>query len=311
MAEKSKQAQLARHGDQLIRFPDKARVTHKDVRTTKRLVIVIHGFTADASYMEQLMQDLEDDDVVVFAFEYECYRGIDVAAANLKHRLDLLDRDGALSNSRITIVGHSMGGLVARYLVCLLEGDKYVDTVITLGTPHQGALLKSEILPMLIDWSHAVASGAPLAFTTESRSAKQLIGRDDPPRLLDRLKAASPPKQDVRFFSFSGGYDKLEFGKWFMKNAIARQWLASNMSKPNDGLVEETSATVCADELKSCFSSSSHFNEYPEYSTTNHSNLPNNQSIAFEISNIILKKGASYSEKAKPPASVAQAKDAH
>jgi pimeloyl-ACP methyl ester carboxylesterase len=39
---------------------------------------------------------------------------------------------------RIHVVGHSMGGLVARYYVQRLDGDARVHTLVTLGTPHQG-----------------------------------------------------------------------------------------------------------------------------------------------------------------------------
>ena len=39
---------------------------------------------------------------------------------------------------RCMLVGHSMGGLVARYYVQLLGGEDTVDTVVTLGTPHRG-----------------------------------------------------------------------------------------------------------------------------------------------------------------------------
>jgi pimeloyl-ACP methyl ester carboxylesterase len=36
------------------------------------------------------------------------------------------------------LIGHSMGGLVARQYVQEFGGDRLVDTVITLGTPHRG-----------------------------------------------------------------------------------------------------------------------------------------------------------------------------
>ncbi len=39
---------------------------------------------------------------------------------------------------RVHIVGHSMGGLVARYYVQCLGGDERVHTLVTLGTPHDG-----------------------------------------------------------------------------------------------------------------------------------------------------------------------------
>jgi triacylglycerol lipase len=41
---------------------------------------------------------------------------------------------------RIHIVGHSLGGLIARYYVQRLGGDQRVHTLVTLGTPHHGTL---------------------------------------------------------------------------------------------------------------------------------------------------------------------------
>ncbi len=42
---------------------------------------------------------------------------------------------------RIHVIGHSMGGLIARYYVTRLGGDQHVHTLVTLGTPHQGSYL--------------------------------------------------------------------------------------------------------------------------------------------------------------------------
>jgi pimeloyl-ACP methyl ester carboxylesterase len=39
---------------------------------------------------------------------------------------------------RVHVVGHSLGGLVARYYVQRLGGDARVHTLVTLGTPHEG-----------------------------------------------------------------------------------------------------------------------------------------------------------------------------
>ncbi len=39
---------------------------------------------------------------------------------------------------RVHVIGHSMGGLIARYYVQHLGGDARVHTLVTLGTPHQG-----------------------------------------------------------------------------------------------------------------------------------------------------------------------------
>ncbi len=41
---------------------------------------------------------------------------------------------------RVHVIGHSLGGLVARYYVQRLGGDARVHTLVTLGTPHSGTV---------------------------------------------------------------------------------------------------------------------------------------------------------------------------
>jgi pimeloyl-ACP methyl ester carboxylesterase len=50
---------------------------------------------------------------------------------------------------RIHVVGHSMGGLIARYYVQRLGGDERVHTLVTLGTPHGGSL-PAHLLPVTV-----------------------------------------------------------------------------------------------------------------------------------------------------------------
>jgi pimeloyl-ACP methyl ester carboxylesterase len=46
----------------------------------------------------------------------------------------------ASGSEQIHVVGHSLGGLIARYYVQRLGGDERVHTCVTLGTPHQGTV---------------------------------------------------------------------------------------------------------------------------------------------------------------------------
>jgi hypothetical protein len=59
------------------------------------------------------------------------------AAAELlgRHVEEICDRTG---HHEVDIVGHSLGGLIARYYVQRLGGDRRVRTLVTLGTPHSG-----------------------------------------------------------------------------------------------------------------------------------------------------------------------------
>jgi triacylglycerol lipase len=43
-------------------------------------------------------------------------------------------------HDRVHVIGHSMGGLIGRYLVQRLGGDEHIHTLVTMGTPHAGTL---------------------------------------------------------------------------------------------------------------------------------------------------------------------------
>jgi hypothetical protein len=49
-------------------------------------------------------------------------------------------------SEQIHVVGHSLGGLIARYYIQRLGGDERVHTCVTLGTPHQGTMA-ARLLP--------------------------------------------------------------------------------------------------------------------------------------------------------------------
>ena len=52
----------------------------------------------------------------------------------------------ASGSDKIHVIGHSLGGLIARYYAQRLGGDERVHTCVTLGTPHQGTMA-ARLLP--------------------------------------------------------------------------------------------------------------------------------------------------------------------
>ena len=71
------------------------------------------------------------------------------------------------ADARLVLVGHSMGGLVARYFLECLGGWQHTRTLITLGTPHRGSLnavdflvhgMKKGIGPLGLDLSPLLRS---------------------------------------------------------------------------------------------------------------------------------------------------------
>jgi triacylglycerol lipase len=70
------------------------------------------------------------------------------AAADLAHHVERLrTRSGS---ETVHVIGHSLGGVIARYYVQCLGGDAFVDTVVTLGSAHHGSRLATVLPPTAV-----------------------------------------------------------------------------------------------------------------------------------------------------------------
>lgn len=83
-------------------------------------------------------------------FPYDWRRDIRVSAAELagqvERRMRAWREQTGESEARAILIGHSMGGLVARYYLEALEGFTDCRALFTLGTPHRGAIGALEFL---------------------------------------------------------------------------------------------------------------------------------------------------------------------
>lgn len=83
----------------------------------------------------------------VGSFGYHAWdRDVRAIAARLATRVEQACADTGAA--RVHLVGHSLGGLIARYYVQRLGGGARVDTVVTLGTPHSGTLAAWLLAPV-------------------------------------------------------------------------------------------------------------------------------------------------------------------
>jgi pimeloyl-ACP methyl ester carboxylesterase len=101
-------------------------------------VLLLHGFVDNRSVFALLRRSLRRHGWLdVKALNYSPLTcDIRTAAALLgQHVEQICERTG---HSQVDIVGHSLGGLIARYYVQRLGGDIRVRTLVTLGTPHAG-----------------------------------------------------------------------------------------------------------------------------------------------------------------------------
>ncbi|MFJ9106908.1 lipase family alpha/beta hydrolase [Streptomyces sp. NPDC102283] len=101
-------------------------------------VVLLHGFIDNRSVFVVLRRALtRRGHRHLESLNYSpLTRDIRTAAELLgRHVEEICSRTG---HSRVDVVGHSLGGLIARYYVQRLGGDRRVRTLVTLGTPHGG-----------------------------------------------------------------------------------------------------------------------------------------------------------------------------
>ncbi|MER5523921.1 alpha/beta fold hydrolase [Streptomyces sp. NPDC002677] len=101
-------------------------------------VVLLHGFIDNRSVFVLLRRALaQHGGQRVESLNYSPLTCDIRTAAGLlgRHIEEICQRTGS---RRVDIVGHSLGGLIARYYVQRLGGDHRVRTLVTLGTPHSG-----------------------------------------------------------------------------------------------------------------------------------------------------------------------------
>jgi hypothetical protein len=103
-------------------------------------VVLVHGLVDNRSIFAVMRRSLRRRGFAqVCSWNYSpLLRDVESAAVALGAHIERICQD--TGHDRVHVVGHSLGGLVARYLVQRLDGDERIDSLVTLGTPHAGTL---------------------------------------------------------------------------------------------------------------------------------------------------------------------------
>lgn len=146
----------------------------RDIRT----LVFVHGLWASRASFFPLMGYLRlFKHSRQLSLNYRTAGSIESVALDLKRSIDQQVRGG-----RIDLIGHSLGGLVARYYVQCLGGARRVDRLITLATPHGGTYASVYV---------------PTRIVSELSPGSALLQRLD----------SRPPPDPVRCLSISAGRD--------------------------------------------------------------------------------------------------------
>jgi triacylglycerol lipase len=143
----------------------------------KRAVVMVHGFLAASPVFDPLRTRLADElGWASTSFGYPSYGTFEATAERFA---EALDRHVAPSTELI-LVGHSLGGILARWYVHELGGHARVTRVVTISTPHLGTPV-ARIAPFGL--GAAIRPGSPvlarLAVARGGPSLCALAGAED------------------------------------------------------------------------------------------------------------------------------------
>jgi triacylglycerol lipase len=118
--------------------PEQRGLVHHGVAAAETPILLVHGIVDNHSIFALLQRALRRRGfATISSWDYGLLtRDIPAAARLLGESIEKLAANSGYE--RIHVIGHSLGGLIARYYVQRLGGDTRVHTLVTLGTPHSG-----------------------------------------------------------------------------------------------------------------------------------------------------------------------------
>ncbi|MGI8666681.1 MAG: esterase/lipase family protein [Jatrophihabitans sp.] len=112
-----------------------------DINASGRPIVLVHGIGDNRSAFSILRRTLRRRGFGrITTVNYSPFTSdIRKAAADLARQVErVCDQTGY---EQVYVVGHSLGGVIARYYVQCRDGDERVHTLVTLGSPHAGTQL--------------------------------------------------------------------------------------------------------------------------------------------------------------------------
>jgi pimeloyl-ACP methyl ester carboxylesterase len=206
-------------------------------RRGTRPVVLVHGYAMSRAYFLLLISRLGRAGLGPFyGFEYWTLGKVASAARRLGEFVEELCRFHGVDS--VDLVGHSMGGVVARYYVALGGGASRVRHLVTLGSPHSGTAVSyfgvgrpvHELLPGSALIARLDAAGLP-----KSVRALAIWSRSDA-MVWSEAQARLPGARMVSF-------DDLGHLGLLASRRVARE-VAAFLSEEADARTESPSSTA-------------------------------------------------------------------
>ncbi|MGE7432413.1 esterase/lipase family protein [Kitasatospora sp. NPDC001175] len=123
-------------------------------------VLLLHGFIDNRAVFAPLRRTLGGHGWThLHALNHSpLTRDVRAAAILLARHVEWASQ--AHGGAPVALIGHSLGGVIARYYVQRLGGDELVDTLVTLATPHEGTT--AALLPTPFPITRQLRPNSPL-----------------------------------------------------------------------------------------------------------------------------------------------------
>ncbi len=211
------------------------------VAAAKNILLLIHGIIGDTENLAKglRMAGLDKKFDLVLTYDYEnLHSSIAETAATLKQQLEA-NGMGAHDNKQLTVLAHSMGGLVSRWLIEREGGSKFVDHLVMCGTPNQGSpfgnidkarKIMKVLTGLAINYIPALVpfSGALIFLLNRSKEITHTLEEMAPSSaFMKTLNSSADP--GVRYTILAGDIDKYE--------EPSDQFFAKMLEKAGKGIV--------------------------------------------------------------------------
>jgi hypothetical protein len=196
----------------------------EEVAAARRVALMLHGFTGDTRWMVEEVWSWvrkQGNYDLCLTYDYETF------ATPIKRNADLLANAlqgvgiGPGSRVQLDLYGHSMGTQIARALIELGDGEKYIDRVFMAGPPNAGTPLANgrALLPWLANILVNLAGSVPPALVAHwlldrvSESGRGLADMAPGSAFYEELNAGWRPPARVPYYVQIGD-NSTAFATW-------------------------------------------------------------------------------------------------
>ncbi len=202
-------------------------------------IVLVHGLGARSNYgpieyFYGLPKVLRDAKNRVFIPNLTPWHTIEHRAQQLKMQIEKAIPDG-----KINLVGHSMGGLDARFLISQLGFSERVASITTIGTPNQGTSVGDLALGLFPNLTFKTADRFLKLLDYNSGAFKQITRK----YCTTEFANLAPNIPSVKYYSAT-----TSIANPIIKSALPIFWIPhhflSKLEGDNDGFVSVESATL-------------------------------------------------------------------